>query len=47
MKNHRSYVSFVMPWGKYQYKRLPMGIKVAVDVFQEVMTELFSDLDYV
>jgi hypothetical protein len=24
-----------------------MGIKVAVDVFQEVMTELFSDLDYV
>ncbi len=39
--------SFVMPWGKYRYKRLPMGIKVAVDVFQEVMTELFSDLDYV
>ena len=24
-----------------------MGIKVAVNVFQEVMTELFSDLDYV
>jgi hypothetical protein len=39
--------SFVMPWGKYRYKRLPLGIKVAVDVFQEVMTELFSDLDYV
>jgi hypothetical protein len=39
--------SFVMPWGKYRYKWLPMGIKVAVDVFQEVMTELFSDLDYV
>jgi hypothetical protein len=39
--------SFVMPSGKYRYKRLPMGIEVAVDVFQEVMTELFSDLDYV
>jgi hypothetical protein len=39
--------SFVMPWGKYRYKGLSMGIKVAVDVFQEVMTELFSDLDYV
>ena len=39
--------TFGMPWGKYRYKRLPMGVKVAVDVFQEVMTELFSDLDYV
>jgi hypothetical protein len=39
--------SFVRPWGKYQCRRLPIGIKVAVDVFQEVMTELFSDLDYV
>jgi hypothetical protein len=38
---------FVMPWGKYRYKRLPMGVKVAADVFQEVITELFSDLDYV
>jgi hypothetical protein len=36
-----------MPWGRYGYKQLPMGIKVAVDVFQEVMTELFFDLDYI
>jgi hypothetical protein len=36
-----------MPWSKYLYKQLPMGVKVAVDVFQEVMTELFSYLVYV
>jgi hypothetical protein len=26
--------SFFLPWGKYRYKWLPMGIKVATDIFQ-------------
>jgi len=37
----------VLPWGKYKYCRLPMGIKVATDIFQNVMTELLGDLPFV
>ena len=36
----------VLPWGKYRYKVLPMGIKNSPDIFQEIMTNLFCDLDY-
>ena len=39
--------TFMMPWGKYRYTKLPMGVKVAVDIFQEVMTKLFVGLDFV
>jgi hypothetical protein len=30
----------ILPWGKYQYKRLPMGVKTSPDIFQRVMYEL-------
>ena len=36
-----------LPWGLYAYNMLPMGIKVATDVFQAAMGELFGDLDSV
>ena len=29
------------------YKRLPMGIKIAPDVFQNVMSKLTQDMEYV
>jgi dihydroorotate dehydrogenase len=32
---------------KYKYKRLPMGIKVTPDVFQNVMSKLVQDMEYV
>ena len=37
----------VFPWGKYAYKRLPMGIATAPDIFQKAMNDIFGDLDYV
>ena len=37
----------VLPWGKYAYKRLAMGIACAPDIFQSIMMELLGDLDYV
>ena len=38
----------VLPWGKYRYLRLPMGIKNSPDIFQEKIAELMSGLkDYV
>ena len=36
----------VFEWGKYCYKRLPMGIKNSPDIFQAIMMELAGDLDY-
>jgi hypothetical protein len=39
--------TIIFLWGKYQYKRLPMGIKIAPDVFQNVMTKLTQGMDYI
>jgi hypothetical protein len=38
--------TIVFPWciGKYKYKRLPMVIKIAPDVFQNVMSKLVQDM---
>ena len=33
------------PFGLYKYKRLPMGMKQSSDIAQEVMENLFHDLD--
>jgi dihydroorotate dehydrogenase len=40
--------AIVFPWymGKYKYKRLPMDIKIAPDVFQNVMSKLVQDMQY-
>jgi hypothetical protein len=27
----------ILPWGKYQYKRLPMGVKTSPYIFQRIM----------
>ena len=36
-----------MPFGKYEYQCLPMGLCNSHDIFQERMYEIFSDLEYV
>jgi hypothetical protein len=36
----------ILPWGKYQYKRLPMGIVNSPDIFQSIMMEVVGDLDF-
>ena len=37
----------LLPWGKYKYHKLPMGLCNSPDIFQEKMNELFYGLDYV
>jgi hypothetical protein len=37
----------IFPWGKYSYKRLPMGIAGSPDIIQSKMLELMEDLEYV
>ena len=38
--------TIVLPFGKYEYQRIPMGLCNSPDIFQEKMNELFEGLDY-
>jgi Reverse transcriptase (RNA-dependent DNA polymerase). len=40
----RKYVVITTPFGKYRYKRLPMGIKIAPAYAQAVIAQIFHDL---
>ena len=39
--------TLVFPWGKYEMQVLPMGLCNGPDVFQEKMSTLFAELEYV
>ncbi len=39
--------TFMLPFGCFKYKRLPMGLNISPDIFQRLMLDLFSDLDFV
>ena len=39
--------TIILPWGKYSYLRLPMGVAGSPDIFQEKMSGLMETLDYV
>ena len=39
--------TIVLPWGKYEYQKLPMGLCNSPDIFQENMSDLFRGFDYV
>jgi hypothetical protein len=42
----RRLCTIVLPWGKYKYCRLLMGLSVSPDIFQEKMSELMTGLDF-
>ena len=39
--------TIVIPWGKYPYLRLPLGLMCAPDIFQAKMAELMAGLENV
>ena len=43
----RELCTLVLPWGKYKYLRLPMGLCNSPDIFQEKMSSLMEDLEFV
>jgi hypothetical protein len=43
----RELCTIVLPWGKYEYLRLPMGLANSPDIFQEKMSTLMEGLEYV
>ena len=43
----KSICTIIIPWGKYKYLRLPMGIMRAPDIFQNKMSNLMRHLEFV
>jgi hypothetical protein len=39
--------TFIFPWGKYSYKRLPMGFGGSADIFQAQIMDLMTSLEFV
>jgi len=39
--------TIVLPWDKYEYQKLPIGLCNSPDIFQEKMSTLFHDLENV
>ena len=37
--------TIVLPWSKYEYKKLPMGLCNNPDIFQETMNKLFAGFE--
>jgi hypothetical protein len=38
--------TIVVPWGKYEYQKLPMGLSNSPDIFQECMSDLMVGLEF-
>ena len=39
--------TIILPWGKYSYQQLPMGVACSPDIFQARMSELMASLEFV
>ena len=37
--------TIITPYRKYQYQRLPMGVKISPDIAQSIMEDIFKDLN--
>jgi Reverse transcriptase (RNA-dependent DNA polymerase) len=45
--NSRRLCTIVLPFGKFEYQRIPMGLCNSPDIFQEKMSELMEGLEFV
>ncbi len=39
--------TIIFPWGKYSYKRVPMGFEGSADIFQAQIMDLMASLKFV
>ena len=46
-KRVRSMLTIILPFGKYQHAKMPMGLTISTDVFQREMSKLFEGIDFV
>ena len=40
-ENASNLCTIIIPWGKYRYKHLPMGVTNSPDIFQKKISDLF------
>ncbi len=46
-KESQQLTTVILPWGKYSYQRLAMGLSISPDIYQEKMSAIFSDMENV
>ena len=46
-KNASILCMIIIPWVKYCYKRLPLGISDLPDIFQQNMNDLFHGFEFI
>ena len=46
-ENASNLCTIFLPWGKYHYKRLPMGIADSPENFQQKMNDLFHGFEFI
>ena len=39
--------TIILPWGKYRYKRLPMGFDNSLYIFQQKMNDLSNGFEFI
>ena len=39
--------TIILPWGKYRYKCLTMGVSNSPDIFQDNMNEMFCRFEFI
>ena len=44
-KNASNLCTIILPWEKYRYKRLPMGVANSPDIFQQKVNDFFMDFN--
>jgi hypothetical protein len=44
-KESQRLATVILPWGKYSYQCLAMGLSVSPDIYQEKMSAIFSDME--
>ena len=45
--NSKRLCTIILPWGKYEYQKLPMGLSNSPDIFQEKISTLMAGLEFV
>ena len=46
-KNASILSTIILPWGKYRYKYLPMGVTNSPEIFQQKMNNLFHGYEFI
>ena len=45
-KDMRKYLFIILSWGKYAYKKTPIGLNISADVFQRKLSRLFQNMPF-